>query len=287
MIKLGIIGAENSHSYSIAKICNIDKAVPMRATHLWGESEEVARVSAEKGGIANVVQDWRELLGRVDGVMIDHRDGKYHYDAAKFFIENRIPTFVDKPLTGSLQEAEELLALADLRKTPVCSFSVVPLQKSFRELFSHFSGTGTVRAVNSSGPMDIDSPYGGIFFYGIHQIEAIVEIMGTSAVAAQLIRNGKNSLGTILFSEDRIATLNGFGEGADFHWRICLNDRILNIAHRYDTDLYLEGTKIIYELIHSGKVPWSRSRMLAPIAILEALQKSLQSQRLEKIVSIP
>lgn len=282
MIRLGIIGAENSHSYSIASICNIDKSVPMRATHLWGETAALAAASAKKGSIPRIVGDWREMLGDVDGVMIGHRDGALHYQVAKFFIERKVPTYVDKPLTTKLAEARKLLALADRTKTPVCSFSVIPLQAQFKKFASSLAGAGPVKALNSSGPMDIGGPY-GVFFYGIHQIEAIVEIMGAAAKSVQLYKNGKDCVATIFFSGQRIVTLNGLAEGGLFHWRACLHEKIRTFSHSADSNLYLEGAKIIYRLIRFGDVPWSRSRLLAPVAILEALQKSLQTGRLEAV----
>jgi hypothetical protein len=45
---------------------NIDKKFPgMEVTHLWGETEEFARKSAESGKIPNIIKDQKEMLGKI------------------------------------------------------------------------------------------------------------------------------------------------------------------------------------------------------------------------------
>lgn len=286
MITLGIIGSDNSHSYSIANICNRLKKVPMRVTHLWGETMQSAEISAEKGRIPHIISDWREMLGAVDGVMIDHRDGSNHYEPARFFIENGVPTIVDKPMTCNLAQARELLSLGSRKKTPVCSFSLVPIQSAFQKFHARLKLAGSVRAVNSSGLADITGPHGGIFFYGFHQVDSIVEILGTEAKSAFLQRSGRNGIATIQFSGGRFASLNCLSEEGKFHWSVCTNQGVYTLPQRYDKTVYLSSARVLHEFISTGRSRWNRTRMLAPIAILEALRKSLNSGRPEKIHSI-
>jgi hypothetical protein len=46
---------------------------------------------------------------------------------------------------------------------------------------------------------------------------------------------------------------------------------------------YLKSAALICDLLALGKVPFSAARMLAPIAILEAMQRSLKSGRMEAV----
>ncbi len=42
-MRIGIVGAENSHTVAIAKTLNVDNAVPgFEVTHVWGETPEFA-----------------------------------------------------------------------------------------------------------------------------------------------------------------------------------------------------------------------------------------------------
>jgi hypothetical protein len=107
--------------------------------------------------------------------------------------------------------------------------------------------------------------------------------MGTEAKAVSLCRNEQNGVATILFSGGRIATMNCIASGGHFHWRVCTDKDGFVLPHQYDEDIYLPSTKVLHRFISKGEMPWTRERMLAPIAILEALQRSLASGRLEKV----
>src|SRR5688572_7476299 len=124
MIRIGIIGAENSHCTQIARICNVEKRVPARVVAVWGETRQLADAAAKGTQIPSVVDDWRQMAGLVDGVMIDHRHAKFHAEPARFFLERGTPCFVDKPFTFTLREGRTLSALARRTKTPLTSFSV-------------------------------------------------------------------------------------------------------------------------------------------------------------------
>lgn len=282
MLRLGIIGAENSHSYSIAKLCNVDNAVPMRAVAIWGETAEFAKVAAEKGAIPKIVTDWRDMLGEVDVVMIDHRHPKPHFEPAEFFIKKGVPTFVDKPMTYTLKEAKKLLDLADAKKVPVTTFSAIPIQAAFQAFKAELAKEGAVKAMNSTGPVDIDSQWGGIFFYGIHQVDAIVELMGAEAESVLVERRGNSALATVRFSNERWATMNCIPGGA-FHWLVCTDKKALTHTDVRDANPYATSAKLIVQLAKDKKSAFSRERMLAPVAILEAMDKSLKTGKSARV----
>jgi predicted dehydrogenase len=272
ILNLGIIGAENSHSFKIAEICNIRKSVPVRVTHIWGETKELAKIAAEKGSIPEIVTNWRKLAGKVDGVMIDHRHGDEHGEVARYFVEAGLPTFVDKPITCDLAEAKKLFALAERRQCPIITFSSKPLQKSFQSALKKI-GRESVLIFNSSGPSDLLSKYGGVFFYGIHQVDCAVEVFGTDALSVMLHQSAPNAVATIEFSGGRIATLNLIKSySGGFHWRFCTAHGDYVLPDKNDSVPYLNSARLISDFLQTGAVSFTRERMLAPIAILEALQ---------------
>lgn len=283
MIKLGIIGAENTHSHCIAAVCNKEKGVPLRVTHIWGETRAAAEDSARQGDIPQVVENWQDLLGQVDGVMIDQRNGRDHYEAAEFFIRHRVPTFVDKPMTATLDEARKLFQLARQKNTPLCTFGLIPLQKKFRQFLRHVAKAGDIQAVNTSGPADIRSPHGGVSFYGFHHVEAIVEFLGTEALTCHLQSSGRNGVGTITFSGGRFATMNFFAEREPFHWRVCAGKKVWSLDNEYDPSIYLPSAKVIHRFLAKGEVPWTPLRMMTPLAILDALRASEKSGKPERV----
>lgn len=69
-------------------------------------------VAAELGVTA--FADYRELVGKVDAVTVASTT-KTHYEIAKFFLQNGVHVNVEKPMTVTIGEAEELVALANAK----------------------------------------------------------------------------------------------------------------------------------------------------------------------------
>lgn len=97
-IKIGIIGAENSHTIAFGKMFNIDKSFPgVSVVSVWGETKELAQKAMKEGNIPKAVEHPEDMLGTIDALIVAHRHAKYHLDAALPFIKAGIPTFIDKP----------------------------------------------------------------------------------------------------------------------------------------------------------------------------------------------
>lgn len=60
--------------------------------------------------------DYRKLKGKVDLVSISTPTST-HFEIAQFFLKNKIPVLVEKPLTQNLKEAQKLINLAKENKT--------------------------------------------------------------------------------------------------------------------------------------------------------------------------
>jgi len=58
------------------------------------------------------MRDPQELLGKVDAVIISVPT-ESHHAVARLFLSNGIPTFVEKPMTKTLEEADELITLSE------------------------------------------------------------------------------------------------------------------------------------------------------------------------------
>ncbi|MEA3412452.1 MAG: Gfo/Idh/MocA family oxidoreductase [Pseudomonadota bacterium] len=72
--------------------------------------EENAREVAAKLGV-EAVTDYRDLLDRVDAVSIVVPT-RLHYPVARDFLEHGVHVLLEKPMTGTVEEAEKLISLA-------------------------------------------------------------------------------------------------------------------------------------------------------------------------------
>jgi len=277
---LGIIGAENSHVRQIAKLVNVRHMANFRVTHLWGEQAEWARDTALRGSIPEIVEDWRELSGKVDAVMVAHRDATLHAEPAGYFLQRGMPVFVDKPLAGNLATAEGLFDLAQASGARLLTAGILTEQKSFQDFAREVRAAGTLKDFEGRGHADVESPYHGIFFYGFHHVDAAVELLGIHAETASLLRSEDGAVGAVTFSHGRTATFHFFAaKKAPFHWRVRTDEGDFRAAHTNDEQMLLGCARLIEGMLTGVEPSISRERMLAPIAILEALRNSLEAGR--------
>ena len=285
MFRIGIIGAENTHSLAIAKLLNMDKKIPgARVVAIWGETLKLARQRSEEARIPRIVRDPKEMIGSVDGVMVDHRHGKFHLPAAWPFLKAGIPIFVDKPFCTRLAEGKRFLGEAKERKVTVTSFSTLKLIQDFSNLKKDVKKLGKPLAVASWGPANIkgQKKYGGIFFYGCHQIEMLLNAFGNDVLDVQASLSGPNAAATMRFMSGLVATAFFLAEGIH-RFEIAVRGEKDSIHRKIDSDENdedpeLTGTRLWIKALRTGKAPFTAEDLLAPIAVLEAIEKSLANR---------
>lgn len=285
-MKIGIIGAENSHTAAIAKAINIDKKIKgFSVDYVWGETQEFAEAAAKAGNIPNIISNPQDMLGHVDAVIVDHRHPKHHLRAVLPFVKKGIPIFIDKPFCYRADEGKEFLATAQKYGAPVTSFSVVPLQKCFKKFIKKLANLGTITAGVTYGPCDLKSPYGGIFFYGIHQVDMALKVFGYDVSNVLITKNGNGATGQLIYSDGKIITMNLIQNGCPGFAIAAVGEKgFLHEKIDFDENMYLAGIKSFTKMFKTGKEPEQYAHILKPVQILEALEKSVKSGKLEKVV---
>ncbi len=277
-MRIGIVGAESSHTSIIARLLNTDQAVPgATVSHVWGESDEFARKAAREGEIPCIVRDAVEMIGHVDAVVVDHRDGKHHATAAKLFLEAGLPVFIDKPFCTDLAEGLELVRFARAKGAAITSFSTLPLESSSREFLGHLQEIGRLRAIVTAGPCDIDGPYSGVFFYGVHQVEMMLSCVGSEPVSVTTARSGADGVATVTFESGVIASLNCLQDwwgGGGFHAFAC-GEEGTHTAHLTSEEKpFLTGVKLFCGMFETGVEPVPPQHYLTGVAVLAAMRES-------------
>ncbi|MFH1008599.1 MAG: Gfo/Idh/MocA family oxidoreductase [Candidatus Latescibacterota bacterium] len=287
-MRIGIIGAENSHTAHIAKTINIAKLIPgAEVVCVWGETKKFAKAAAETGQIPTIVNRPEDMIGKVDGVMVDHRHGKYHLPAVRALLEAKLPLFVDKPFCYRTAEGKAFLARANELGVPVCSFSVLPKQASFVAAKEAIAKLGRILSVVTTGPCDLKSKYGGVFFYGIHQVDMILRVVGYDVTHAQINRGKANHTATLFYANGTIATMNLLGEGhPGFHLSVVGEAGRFDGAMTMDANPYLGGAQTFAHMFQTGETDETAETMLMPVAVLEALEKSIALKGRVKVARI-
>ena len=276
MLQIGILGAE-THTAQFAQIVNVERRLRgVRISHVCGRTARAAREAAGAGMIPHMVAKPVDLIGAVDAVVVDHIHGKYHLPAARPLLEAGMPLFIDKPLCCSRTVGKRFLARAAELGVPVSSFSVMPMQAAFVALQRRVRHLGQIHAVVSTGACDVRSRYGGIFFYGIHQVEMILRLLGNDVVQAQVARGaGRNHAAALTFRNGSMATMNLMAEGAGpFHLSVIGSKGRIDQSIDYDESYFLPGVRAAVRMFRTGRSEQTAEDMLTPVAILEALARS-------------
>ena len=277
MISIGIVGAENSHTAAIARVLNVDRSVSgARVTHVWGETAAHARKAAGSGQIPTIVSEPEQMIGKIDGVVVDHRHAAEHLPAAKPFLEDGIPLFVDKPFCYRTSEGRRFLSRARKLGVPVCSFSVLPKQSAFENLQKRVRVLGQLETVVTTGACDIKSKWGGIFFYGIHQVDMQLRLLGYDFYRGQVSKGkGQNHTASIFYRNGAVGTMNLIGASrAGFHVSVVAEKGRADEVIAMDESMYLAGIKDFVRMFKTGKTDETEQTMLGPVGVLQGLEKS-------------
>ena len=290
MLRVGIVGAESNHSESFAVAINVEKRVRgVRVTHIWGERPSQARQRAAVGEIPHIVKRAEDMIGEIDGAVIAPCHPRDHLPAARPFLEAGVPLFIDKALCYRVSEGKRFLARAAQLKVPVGLGSVIPLQPAFLALRKKVRSLGEIRMVVSTGPSDIRSKHGGLYFYAVHQVESVLRLLGYDVSHAQVFRGtAGNHVAALAYRDGKVATMNMIRDiaASSFHMSIIgekgrLDQTIQTIPY-HDT-MYLPGIKYLVKLFRTGRSPETAQTMLGPVAVLQALEKSIAGQGRVKV----
>ena len=200
MLRLSAIGLETTHGYIYPAMLNGYDARLFRANSpelVWsifptsgkpsvaGEVRVVACYDAD-AGLAQRVADacliervcptLKDALKDVDGVLILSGDARGHRAQATAALEAGLTTFVDKPFTRTLADAEALAELAERSGAPLFCTSALrfaPQTVGLRERLEQ--SIGTPLAAHSIGTGDYES-------YAVHSLEILFGLWGGGVI---------------------------------------------------------------------------------------------------------
>lgn len=286
-IRIGIIGAENSHTRGFGKLFNIDKSFPgVEVKYVWGETEAFAKDAMERGGIPNMVKDPKEMMGKIDALIVDHRHAKYHLEAATPFVKEGIPTFVDKPFCYRLEEGRKFLEMARKAGTPVTSYSSISHSEDTLDLKAQLQEIGAINQLVRTGPVELDSQYGGVFFYGVHIVQPLLYMFDQKIEKVRITQNGGNSGASLVFDNGMLASLVFTTKKYGWQTFVETDEGLIELKSRVEAAKPGKNYVDMVEMFRTGKEPRSHENILEGVAVLEALERSMNSGGWEKVEDI-
>jgi virulence factor len=289
MIKLGILDFDTSHCVEFTRRLNHTEGTPKEqfvegaqvVIGCPGESklspERVAGFTEQlkKFGVP-LVEKPADMLGKVEGMLIEAVDGTVHYERARPFLEAGIPCFIDKPFTCSVADAKKILDLSAKKKAPVFSSSSLRYAPDV-VAFAGDEKQGKIVGCEVYGPASL-SPIpernAGLYHYGIHGIEMLYTIMGPGCTRVNCVHEKGVDQVTGQWKDGRVATVRGIRDGASGYGFVGFAEKGIKPTTVGTGLIYRELLKQIVEFFKTGKSPVEAAVMLEIMAFIEAANKS-------------
>ena len=285
MIRVGIVGTNTSHAGVFAGLLNgVDGGSPQvedaRVVGVWSSGEEglsgmhsSAAELAAAYQIDQVVTEPTELIGAVDLVLIldDLDGGALHAELARPFLEAGVPTYVDKPMALTVEDAVGLFDLAEQTNTPLMSCSALRFAPELDVLRGRGDGGGELSTLVSVGP-------GDWFNYGVHTVEAALAVLGPGATQVRQFAGGDRDI-TVIEDETGprivIGTLRDVNPG--FHLTAYGPQGVVQTEVADYQSFYANTMSAAVGMARTGMPPIDRQATLEVLAILAAGQRSATS----------
>ena len=136
VIGSGHLGGFHARVMSVLRNCEFVCVVDV--------DEERGREIAAKYKVP-YVRDFRRVVGEVEAVTIA-TPTVYHFDVARFFIENGIHVMIEKPITDNVDEAEQLIEMAGQRDVKLQVGHIERFNRAFTALKENVKTPWMIRA---------------------------------------------------------------------------------------------------------------------------------------------
>ncbi len=174
-LKLGIIGcAEGTHGKVWGELLAKPEgaAYGMRPVKVWDAHPEAARALAAVTG-AEVVRHPAMTGEGTDGVMVTELMPYRYLELARPLLQKGMRLFLNRPFAGSVEDAHEIVRLADRHGARIYSASALYHTTESARGKEELQRIQPLRLFNVTGPSD------HITFYLPHAIAAMVSVLGT------------------------------------------------------------------------------------------------------------
>ena len=291
--KIGLVGLDTSHVTAFASLLND----PSNANHVKGAKivaafpggspdfelsrsrvEGFTKTLREKHGV-EMKETPEAVAEAVDLLFITAVDGRVHREQFERTVKFKRPTFIDKPMTVSVADAEAIVRLANAEKVPVMSCSSLRYADNLVEALA--GKREDVLSCDAFGPLSEEPTQPGLFFYGVHAIDMAVSVLGHGCAEVRSTHTQAGDVVTLAWPGGRTASVRlmkaGHGRyGVVLHRKAGPQFVDASAAKR---PAYASMLEAILRSLPQGKSDVPQDEMLDTIRIIEAANKAREISR--------
>ena len=288
MIRLGILDFDTSHVVEFTTRLNHKH----KDKEQWVDGAEVvlgcpgeSKIMPERiPGYKKTMEDFgiklvekpTDMIGKVDGMLIESQEGGVHWERAKPFLEAGIPCYIDKPFTCSTADAKKIVALAEKKNIAVFSASSLRYVPELTEFVAKEKDNILGALAYGPAPINEKDPTlnPGLYHYGIHAVEVLYTLMGPGCQRVTCTHEKGVDVATGQWSDGRVATVRGIRQGkADYGCVVFTKDAVkpLPLSTKFS---YRELVKQIVAFFTTKKPPVESAITVEMMAFIEAANKS-------------
>ncbi len=285
-LRIGILGLDMSHALEFARRFN-DPGDPehvpgarvvagwpggSRDFHLsWSRVERFTNELRDKYGVG-IMESPEAVAQAADLILITAADGRVHRELFERVLPYRRPTFIEKPLATSLDDAREVFRRAAEANVPLMSCSTIrfaePLWNAMKE------NLGAIIGCDVFAPMPEEETQPGLFWYGVHGIEVVNVVMGRGCCEVRAHRNDDCDLVTATWDDGRVATYRGLRKG---EWKFGVTihrERGFQFVDLIHNSWFKPTIELMLRTLPNGKSPIDPGDTLEIIRLIEAANAS-------------
>lgn len=282
-LRFGILGTDSSHAVEFTRILNDTNA----ADHVAGARVVVAyrggnptlpfsrdRIQKFTEALQTTwsipfVPNIQDLCSKSDAILVLSVDTSARMRELEQAARCRKPLFIDKPLGGSLAEAQQVAKFLDAQHLPWFSSS------SLR--YGHEQRPADVSGAETWGPGKYIEGFPlDLTYYGIHSIESLYSILGPGVVQVAQTQTNDTRLLTMTWADGRIGTVRLI------HPESVYGSILFHAGGHADVNANLLGpgyaptVQQIVAFARTGKSPVPEAETLEIFSVMDAAQKSLE-----------
>lgn len=282
MLRLGIVGTENSHADAFVRHLNVEQnRDDAHVVALAGGETEKNRKLAADGKIGKVVETVHEFMDDIDAAVVCNRHGGLHRENAVPLLEAGKHVFVDKPTATTVADVEAMIDAAERGGGVLASWSILRLAPAVTDLRSTVAGMPEPQIVTVTGPADRDDPHAGLFFYGPHVVEPALEIVGNPEPSDDVVVQVVDDAVVALVQANGIQLVlnlvrkNGTGQ-IPWHATVAGRDRFVSQEIPLTAQSHHDSLDRFLNAALTGLPPVPYEELIPPVRLLAAITDNLK-----------